>query len=90
MSTAQANPVPAYEDEATWSYHSREWLRSDDVPLTTAEIEAEGELVDECADCGARVEPVVEDKCPECGRQWCMTTGRRFSYGLQDYFVSYL
>ena len=79
---------PAHADEQ-WSDHSRDWLRANRVPLTTTEIEAEGEACNECASCGARVECVREDECPECGDTDCMVAGVRFTYGLQDYFVSY-
>lgn len=80
--------TPAYDDEKTWSDHSRQWLRADNVQLSTAEIMTEPEA-EECAYCGAIEDICVEDTCGECGQEGGMCSGHTFSYGLQTYFVSY-
>ncbi len=79
---------PAYLDNETWSDHSVELLIANDINLTTAEIE-ENAAVDQCAACGEVVPPVEEDRCPECGAEGNMCTGREFDYNRQTYFVSY-
>lgn len=78
---------PAYLDTETWSELSRDILRANNITLATTEIEM-NDLVDQCASCG-EVGPVVDDdKCPKCGSEGNMVTGRILSHG-NDFFVSY-
>lgn len=85
--------MKAYNDPK-WSEGDREMFRAEGLEVTTAEVEAEGILATQCGYCGHvddKPEDAVqeEDRCPECERDFFISTGFLIRRRGVDYFLGH-